>query len=161
MKKFLLTEFASNMIRFIGINNSLAFLLLLTGCGNGLSLAPPLPVSVAPHVRAFHSLASKHGKPIAIDTVNIQFSNGLNENTLGVCKSSGVIYLNRSRWNALNVTQRRIVLFHELGHCYLGRGHTRGYNASRGIPKSIMNADLFYFSHYLDNTAYYHAELFR
>lgn len=49
------------------------------------------------------------------------------------------ITIDKSFWNRSNALFRELIVFHELGHCYLGRDHLE--NAfSNGLCKSIMRS---------------------
>ncbi len=53
-----------------------------------------------------------------------------------------------------------LVLFHELGHCILGRHHKDDIDAQNRIPASIMNSKAIPGAVYLEHRPYYTSELF-
>jgi beta-lactamase regulating signal transducer with metallopeptidase domain len=97
------------------------------------------------HFNNFAAEASAHGMNISFDDIDI---NGYIQNieergTLGQCKSysngSKAIVIDQLYWNRVNDREREYLVFHELGHCVLGREHkdTRDEN---GICTSIMQS---------------------
>jgi hypothetical protein len=83
--------------------------------------------------------------------------------TVGVCEvysdGSKQIHFNQDWWPTTNSLAKKILVFHELGHCYFNRGHdTRLY--PDGHPYSIMNPVIDpVVSFFSANTAYYINEL--
>lgn len=68
-----------------------------------------------------------------------------NEDVVGICKrwksGKAEIVLERPYWNGLSDYGREELVFHELGHCVLGRGHNN--ENVDGCPVSIMNEYTF------------------
>lgn len=69
------------------------------------------------------------------------------------------INVNVEKWSMLNEWRREAVIFHELGHCILGRAHDDV--VINGRYKSIMNSYLIDGDVYLLNRDYYQQELFQ
>ena len=76
--------------------------------------------------------------------------NVYNSNVDAVCWSRGgvgeKIEIRRSRWEELSEASREQLLYHELGHCVLDKGHKSGNRwGSQGYwcPPSIMNPYTF------------------
>lgn len=70
--------------------------------------------------------------------INIQFGD---IESFGLCATnSGDITIDRETWNASNDEKREWVIFHELGHCILGREH-RDEVSSSGECLSMMRAE--------------------
>lgn len=61
-------------------------------------------------------------------------------------------------WNQLSKAEREELVFHELGHCILDRGHLNTYTS--GKPDSIMLSTNFSGVWYTDNYINYLSELF-
>lgn len=62
----------------------------------------------------------------------------------GTCQYGQHIHhvtVDQQYWNNASDLQREMVVFHELGHCVLGRGHREGAN-NNGICISVMNSGL-------------------
>jgi len=75
------------------------------------------------------------------------------------------IDVNEKAWKEAGVLGREQIIFHELGHCVLNRGHDdtlTTVGSYKSAKKSIMNASVFGDSFvYRDNKDYYYTELFR
>lgn len=109
-----------------------------------------LEADFLPFVKDYETLAQRD-----IGEVAIRFGR---VNTFGSCNAtwhgSREIVINRQKWDAFDVfkdsyRRRRIMLFHELGHCVQGKDHTtdriyRSADLGKGeiteisYPKSIM-----------------------
>ena len=114
-------------------------LLLLTGCMNGVS-----QVDVEPEFSdaAVYTAIARFEAEFNL-TVNsiIVFSESPYAGSAGKCFVEGnLITLNKELWVDIAYSTREAVVFHELGHCILGLGHTSqpsimhgflGYTASR------------------------------
>ena len=71
-----------------------------------------------------------------ITTIHSTFNNSF----AGLCnaaKSHKAILIDNSFWDRSNEMSRELVVFHELGHCYLGLNHSTNL-PSGGFCKSIM-----------------------
>lgn len=82
--------------------------------------------------------------------------------TLGEC---GVIIAKRpeiridqQRWIRMSMVQREMTLYHELGHCFLLKGHTSSLHEN--IHVSLMNPEIFDERIYVANREKYMLELF-
>jgi hypothetical protein len=67
------------------------------------------------------------------------------------------IVINKSFWNRFNTEYRHQLLFHEMGHCLLGRSHL---GASFDNPVSVMNEFIIGSSTYVNKYDYFIKELF-
>lgn len=125
-----------------------------------------IPVSVQPIVAHFIQDGDKEGRPVVIDDLIIQFGK-LDSSTNGKCNEgnnmSPTIILNSDLWPYFDADMREELVFHELGHCVLGRGHTsRTFNLGEGpIPYSIMSPYIFDGSIYKQYHDHYLQELFQ
>lgn len=86
----------------------------------------------------------------ASDIVDGQCDSGLN-----------TIAIQQSIWNTLDSFQQKALIYHELGHCVLHRGHTAATvrTATGTCPSSIMNANLLPGDCLKNNYQYYINEL--
>lgn len=78
---------------------------------------------------------------------------------LALDNSSAFIIINEDKWSRLSHTRKKLLIWHELGHCVLNRHHTEyRYGVS---PNSIMTpyVDIELELVYLNNPAHYEAEL--
>jgi len=81
----------------------------------------------------------------------------------GVCiMRKRLIQINASRWNGFSEKKKETIIFHELGHCALNRGHLYYDDKSTDwkCPPSIMNWSGISDKCYVDNYDYYINELF-
>lgn len=75
---------------------------------------------------------------------------------IGYSKSIEIPYL---RWIYLKEIEREQLMFHELGHCELGRPHNNTV-LDNGCPMSLMKSHGFHTDCYRRNKSYYLNELF-
>ncbi|PHN06108.1 hypothetical protein [Flavilitoribacter nigricans] len=133
-------------------------LLLLAGCSKDealMVLPEPEPVAIRtfpnadeqlwPYFERFEQEAARRGLTVDLKVANIE---GLleeihEENVLGECSYSprfpGRVTIDRSFWERANDRGREFVVFHELGHCELLRGHFEGTFAD-GTCESLMRS---------------------
>lgn len=122
-----------------------------------------------PIYNSFLNEASQRGfnKLHKID-INIQFSDidqtknkGTDKMTLGECEviigKTPEIRIDKNLWFNMNPSQREMTVFHELGHCFLLKGHT---NADHDKIESLMNSEIFDEQVYLTNRSKFLDELF-
>jgi hypothetical protein len=87
------------------------------------------------------------------------------DNVAGVChyssNSPNVITIDQSFWNQSSEYSKEMVVFHELGHCVLGKGHREDADGN-GSCLSIMRSGLgnCITRYNQQNRAYYLDELF-
>ena len=84
------------------------------------------------------------------------------DNVLGSCQDNGhIITINEEKWPSLTDQEKEWVLFHELGHCILGRGHKNAESlngecysymkgAENGFECSINYYSVYWREYYLD-----------
>jgi hypothetical protein len=152
-------EMRSSLILFAAV--------LLTGMG-GKRPAVPQPgtegstVSPQPFYEQFKSLGATYGAQFVTNSVTFSFGSFFGS-TIGMCRfsSSGKnhVELSKSHWERGPDTFREMLMFHELGHCLLGRGHKNSRHSS-GRPESLMNSFLFDQKTYLANRDQYLKELY-
>lgn len=77
---------------------------------------------------------------------------------LGVCKrksnTTPRISIDPTTWPNLNETRKKLLIYHEMGHCVLHRDHIEGTNTS------IMNPMLISSTVFEDNESFFINELF-
>lgn len=82
-----------------------------------------------------------------------------NDKQLGNCRSflglQPKIILNSNKWSSLNPIEKEMVVFHELAHCLLLKGHGLEHQ-----PDTLMSKSLFNHNHYIQNREYFLAEIF-
>lgn len=133
---------------------------------------PPNPVVVDPVLQPYlTSFSSDIG--VSTDGISVGFSDTENNpnplgETVGECTlySNGakVIQIDSGYWVSASQEQRKQLVYHELGHCAMGLGHTPGYisgGVMNNCPISIM--DPYVFSNLIGcmsgNESYYYQEL--
>lgn len=145
----------------------------LVGCNQKLKVQKvySVPAVFQEYVDGFEDEAKAVGKPIFVDNISIRFSKPgqLDDNTLGQCTDMNKgeygtphIEMNIDDWDDMSLTERKAVLYHELGHCVLWRDHDEGYVTENGeyIVKSIMFPYIQDDGTYLRHWSYYMHELF-
>lgn len=162
----------------------LVLLLFVFSCGSGYTLPTPQSYTSPRYIdrvpndprnrnlieREFiplvHSFETMQDKVV---TTPVYFVNNLPTSVLGVCivwrKEPVVvkeIQINRKTYGQSR-TESEMVLFHELGHCELGRDHTEVLTQTkdgRVIPFSLMFPTIFTASDYMRHHEHYIIELF-
>lgn len=122
-------------------------LLLLTSCSDGGVKTKPEHVGVDPELKAFEQefkdLARERGITFTHD-VTVGFSDldtGILTSTIGLCSYDDTwreIDIDKKFFHSHLTMQRRALVFHELTHCYCGRGHTYGSNAQLEFPDPVF-----------------------
>lgn len=121
-----------------------------------------------PYIQAFLEEGAKRVEHLEgrISRMNIKFGD-LAEGIDGSCKRKGknsLITIDGSIWRRLDSLQKQALIFHEMGHCLLGRKHTnqelpRGECASLMVEK--QDTSTCYYNFYANEwRAYYLDELF-
>jgi hypothetical protein len=136
-------------------------LLLLTAC-NQVNHSLVIPIEFKPYVDSFVSEGYKQNTTVIVDNLVISFESEP-PNQLGRCSvgpgQTPTIYINNISWYINSETNRKVTMFHELGHCVLFRVHTLTY-VSPGVTTSIMYPDILDDNMYLNNWDYYMKEMF-
>jgi len=130
----------------------LLILLFLTGCG---MTVPPIDIidgveftfpSSNPIFNQYKNsfedeYSSVTGGSINTSNIRINLVEKMDNSFIGVCstwKGGEEIFIKESYWNVASEESKETLLYHELGHCALKKGHNneryRGYNVS------IMNS---------------------
>ena len=97
------------------------------------------------HFSNFEAEAAARGLDIDLYLANItgEISEIDEEHVAGQCTYSSAapnaVTIDKTFWDQSNVLYREFVVFHELGHCFLGRGHEEGINVD-GSCSSIMRS---------------------
>lgn len=106
--------------------------------------------ALKPYVFEYDQLAAERGGANSSVVTSIQIVDRVvdlgSENTAGIClvwaaQGKRVIQIRSKYWFNMTEAQRRVLIFHELGHCALNYGHRDGTFSSLGQQiKSIMNS---------------------
>ena len=152
----------------------LLFVIIISSCQQDLTDQEDSQISgvdidseLAPYFIIFQEEASNHGLNIDYESSNvsaeiIQIDEG---SVAGTCSTNGHdlrhITIDQSFWDRASPLLREMVIFHELGHCILGRGHSED-QFDNGICRSIMRSGLgdCIDAYSATNRPYYIEELF-
>ncbi len=98
-----------------------------------------------PQWEAFKLAARGMGRDAnQVDNLKIEFGDTeaiCGPEAVGCCRKGDytpTILIHQKAWEELNASNKEILIFHELGHCLLGRTHND--KKQRHIPVSIMNS---------------------
>jgi len=161
-------------------------LLVLSACGGGQGTPPPSPTKTGtassssqssvtaqnlsvdtvfqPLLSKFVMLSVEENHPVTITNLTITMVPQIDSLTAGNCNlapgvtKGGTIQISQAFWGGMNSQQQEDLLFHQLGHCVLGRVHRLDLN--NGLPLSIMSPSLIAASTYQANEGQYYYELF-
>jgi hypothetical protein len=120
--------------------------LLLSACSS-----PSMDPAFQPYVDTFVAQAIANGWSVSNQSIHVTIKFGSTQefgsDIAGDCSSgSGFsdpsITIDPTFWNQSFEWYRQALINHELGHCFLGRGHTEAMDAA-GCPTSLMNPDQF------------------
>jgi hypothetical protein len=131
----------------------LGYLTFVITLGFVESLGNGVVPDATKYVNKFEKL---YGKEVRI---TVKFADFEDPDIAGICYPfSKSIELDESYWNTLNDAGKEALIFHELGHCVLFRGHS-DYKKGDHCPASLMHSELHprCYEHYKD---YYIKELF-
>ena len=160
--------------------NKLAFILIafmITACAPPVAKQSELSVDPVfqPYVNSFVAKSKEEGRPVTVDNLVIRLDpsmtgpgNGSTGWILGVCtigSNTPTIRVNPFFWNNKNYSNadREELIFHEMGHCVLGRGHTSNTITTvdgAALAESIMNPYHLGARKYTISYNYYMQELF-
>lgn len=92
-----------------------------------------------PFVQAFEEEAGKRGISFDFEESGLEILLGPTgvDNAAGVCRGDGTIEIQNSIWDSYSTSAKEQLIFHELGHCVLGRPH-RNVVLKNGEWGSIM-----------------------
>jgi hypothetical protein len=146
--------------------------LVVTGCGSGVLGPNADQGTFTSYVQEFEQAAKDNGLdlkgvsyeiPITFDDLNKPMAGRCDLGLLGIAGPK--ILIDRSTWGWSPETQKKLIIFHELGHCVLHRAHNDGTMEMEGAnppvwPTSIMNADILNEKLYEQQKNEYDHELF-
>jgi len=138
--------------KYLHKKSKLAALLLIitisTGCGKSIYLVTG---DFQPFIDNFSAL---YKEPIADLIVEFGDTNYEANRVIGTCYYGTVprIVINSDFWERSSYYDKQVLLYHELGHCVLGRSH-RDDLTVESRPLSIMNSfhiGQFWYTGYMD-----------
>lgn len=95
----------------------------------------------SPYIQKFLTAANTRNHNINLEKIDLRINFGkIDTHYEGKCKPGNVkqITINKILWNKLDTLQKELLIFHELGHCILGRTHKNEIFPT-GECKSIMD----------------------
>lgn len=144
-------------------------LILLSSCEGGLIGAfssPQGKTSTGPfdgYVKKFYQEMGNAGLENSRRDIAINFDENPDMGAAGICfwsENPRRITVNKYYWDTMSDSERKFLIFHELGHCVLNRSHFNSKDAA-GRPVSIMHGTeppYWYFEEYYNS---YIEELFQ
>lgn len=113
--------------------------------------------SLDKYVRSFEFEAARKDKHVKVEAITIEIVDRLTDldlSAVGICYRDApkLIQIKRSYWVRTTEALREELIFHELGHCILGKDHTE----HNGIMRSALMPN----DDYLANRESYLKELF-
>lgn len=121
-------------------------ILLFTGCSQENDFKPvyDVPEELRPIVDTFVREAAHRGVTVSITNLIINFSEDPGQAVCGSCNSASlmapvqkVVTINSGMPCWTEPQELENLIFHELGHCILGRSHTDS-RLPNGEPRSLM-----------------------
>lgn len=121
-------------------------IVIVLGCGKKNDFVYSVPDEFVPAVRKFITEAKARGKNITIDNLIIRYDASV---ATAFCANSNVISSQNDVQKIIlvnpqicwqNDAQLEALIFHELGHCILGRQHDNSL-MPKGDPKTLMYSD--------------------
>lgn len=120
-----------NILRLIFYPIILISVLFLTNPSCALKSVKGIDPKLKPYVQDFEML---HNKPVR---VNIGFEI-LPDEIVGLCNHiTNTIYIDTHYFEYISYERKLILMYHELGHCVLKRGHVKT-KFMDGCPTSLM-----------------------
>jgi hypothetical protein len=114
--------------------------------------------AIEKYILEFQRLSWRAGHAEVVRYPTVRFED-MEKNTIAACvllaPGSPYIKINKDNWINLSDLEREQTIFHELGHCMLGRGHEEDKSESIMYPYAISEEE------YKLNRAKFIEELFR
>jgi hypothetical protein len=126
-----------------------ACFILICACSHTNDFIPvfDVPAEFQPYVDSFETAASERGYNITVNNLIIAYDSSVSNTYCAVSNTTSaennvqkIIYINPDIHCWQNSRQLETLLFHEMGHCILGRAHTTAL-LPNGDAKSIMYPD--------------------
>ena len=124
----------------------IACMIIILGCGKKNEFVYDVPAEFEPIVKRFISEAKARGKDITINNLIIKKDPALSfvlcgmSNTISSVNDVQKIISIAVPYCWQNEIQLEALIFHELGHCILGRQHDNSL-MPKGDPKTLMYPD--------------------
>jgi len=101
--------------------------------------------SLKPYVEDFYHQAELRGRHIRHMPIDVRYGL-LDFHTLGVCyrgryPDNNLILVNAPKWDNMTQAAKRELIYHEMGHCVLGKGHEQNGIDNLMVPVAISSYD--------------------
>jgi hypothetical protein len=117
--------------------------VLISGCGV-LNKPNSIDPTLQPYLDSFVAAGNIQGN-LTPDGLTMQFGvmpTNTGETLDGYCEwgplGNNTVTISQDYFSQYDETKRTLLVWHELGHCVLGRGHNNTINPVTGYPESIM-----------------------
>ena len=140
----------------------LSISVLLSGCGGGGGTKVVYVVGepFQSYVDSFVEAAYASGRVLSGGRLRIEFGDIDNPKSVGRCYYyESRVVMRRSFWESSSDVTKKILIFHELGHCLLFRKHDKTF-LETGRPRSLMYPVVINSVTYMSFIEYYNMELF-
>lgn len=144
-------------------------LALSPACGNKLDTKKRYKSEAStdfnPHVASFKREVRKHHSKLVSKRIFITYVDELPGRAVGLCvpdQEQPAIFIKKSFFKNLDYDQQEQLMWHELGHCLLGKEHDASH-LNNGYPTSIMYPVVFSpeeMLYYVNHKEYYENNLF-
>jgi hypothetical protein len=151
---------------FLPLLYILLCLLALPACQPNNDLDDHIPnvdLELVPHFNQFKKEAQARGFNIDFIATGVSATIGqAHDHKVGLCyPNSKHIVIDANFWNTASHYSRELIVFHELGHCLLGRNHRDDADANHRCNSIMRSGDTSCFDNYTETTrAHYIDELF-
>jgi hypothetical protein len=115
------------------------------------------------YMQSFNAAASSvNSKAYAYVPITFGDTTVAGSDVVGLCYLSGSprVLIDEDAWNTSSSPKREVVVFHELGHCVLGRQHRTDLSPDGSRPMSIMFPYVLDADTYMQHRQEYIKELF-
>ena len=142
------------------LSNILIFVVASVGCAK-----PSGDQALIEIAERFVSDAARYGVTVDINDYTLKFVEALRpmpgKNIIGECFNyKNEVHIKKRWFDRASEADREALLYHELGHCVLRRGHKEGAAGPGGSPTSVMQALLISGVVWEKNREWYLQELF-
>ncbi len=136
-----------NLLRTVKFTYIFLLISVLLSCQKEppeLKIYPDVSIELCPFFYSFEREAAKRG--VIVDLRNAAIKGRLtkiNGSAVGICIKHDMkeILIDREFWERSSQLIKELIVFHELGHCYLHKSHNN-QTATNGTCESIMRSGL-------------------
>lgn len=134
----------------------IAWFLILSSCANSGRVHDTIDPEFTPYLRSFWADSvkfgnSQFGREIPINFIGSEAIGGRSARCktyhyldYGIMATDLEIFVSRNHWELIDDNGRKALIYHELTHCFLGRGHENSEVEFKGesIKGSLMNRSI-------------------